>query len=439
MKDKTALWIEGRILRNPFVLFPIFAVLGAAAAAVAWLAFPLYKDLLSDAFWFPVIVMVVMFLLILTSTAVCILAERKIAGFTQDRYGPNRVGFWGLLQPMADGLKFFLKEDITPTNVDRPLFMLAPCITLALSLVGFAIIPWAGDVHFPWMEAGATVRTQVASLNIGILYVLAIGSIAVYGIVLAGYASNNKYSFFGGIRAAAQMISYELPFGLALICLLLATGTLRLEEIVNQQAQSGVWYAFVHPLPFLLILVSSFAEMNRTPFDLAEAEQELVGGFHTEYSSMKFAMFFLGEYVHMITGSAVMVALFLGGWHFWGLPGVENTAWWAMLLKFGVYLAKVALFIVFFMVIRWTIPRFRFDQLMGLCWLSLVPVGLILLVGTGILAAFVTLDPRAGWGWLASLAFNVVTLIIMLWYAARSKTPVTGRQTDLPELEVRPT
>ncbi|MCK4340883.1 MAG: NADH-quinone oxidoreductase subunit NuoH [Phycisphaerae bacterium] len=429
------------ILRNWRVWLAVIVVLPVLAAVVLWLALPLYKDpaanILSNPIWFPIIVAVVMLLSILTSTAVCILAERKLAGFTQDRKGPNRVGFWGLLQPMADGMKFFFKEDIIPHNVDKPLFMLAPCITLTISLIGFAIIPWAGDVHFDWMAAGETVSTQVASLNIGILYILAVGSIGVYGIVLAGYASNNKYSFYGGIRAAAQMISYELPMGLALLCLLLVCGTLRLEEIVNQQAQTGVWYVFVHPLPFLLFLTSVFAEANRMPFDLCEAEQELVGGFHTEYSSMKFAMFFLGEYAHMITGSAIMIALFFGGWHCWGLTSVENTAWWAMLIKLGVYIAKIAIFIWFFMVIRWTIPRFRFDQLMRLCWLALVPVGIVLLIATGVLSA--VMDLQDGWNWLASLAVNVVVLIIMLAYAARSKTSITGRQGNMPDVDVRPT
>lgn len=295
-------------------------------------------------------------------------------------------------------------------------------------MLGFAIIPWAGEVEWPWAP-GVRVSTQVASLNIGILYVLAIGSVGVYGIVLAGYASNNKYSFFGGMRAAAQMISYELPLGLAILCLLLTAGTLRLEEIVGQQARSGIWYVFMHPLPFLLVLVSSFAEANRTPFDLAEAEQELVGGFHTEYSSMKFAMFFLGEYVHLVTASAIMVALFFGGWA--PLPFTswlaDSTAWWAMLIKFGVYLGKVALFIGFFMVIRWTIPRFRFDQLMRLCWLSLVPVGIGLLAAIAILVAL-----GLHREWWATLGVNVLALLIMLWYAGRSKAPITGRQGDLP-------
>lgn len=430
MIDKTVKRVED-LLRNPWVLIGAAIVLAAPVVLVLVWAFPLYKSLLSDPFWFPLIVMAVMLGLILTGTAACILAERKLAGFTQDRRGPNRVGFWGLLQPVADGLKLFLKENIIPHNVDKPIFLLAPTIALFISLIGFAIIPWAGEVQWPWMTEG-TVSTQVASLNIGFLYLLAIGGIGVYAVVLAGYASNNKYSFYGGIRAAAQMISYELPLGLALLVVLLVTGTLRLEEIVDQQARSGLWYVFLHPIAFFLVLISAFAETNRTPFDLAEAEQELVGGFHTEYSAMKFGMFFLGEYAHMITNSALMVALFFGGWHFWGLPNVENTAWWAMLIKLGVYLGKVSLFIWFYMLIRWTIPRFRFDQLMRLAWQSLVPAGIALLAATAVLAAF-----GLHQSFFASLGVNLLVLIILLWAAARSKQP-TGRQGDLPEVEVRP-
>ncbi|MBP7747849.1 MAG: NADH-quinone oxidoreductase subunit NuoH [Phycisphaerae bacterium] len=433
MIDPTVHRIES-LLRNPVVFIGGATVLTVLLAAALVAAFPLYRDLLSDPFWFPIIVMAVILFLILNSTAVCILAERKIASFTQDRRGPNRVGFWGLLQPIADGMKFFFKEDIIPRYVDKPLFLLAPCVSLIVSLIGFAIIPWAGDVRWPWAP-DVTVSTQVARLNVGILYILAVGALGVYGVVLAGYASNNKYSFYGGIRAAAQMISYELPLGLGLVCLLLTTGSLRLEEIVAQQAQGGVWYVFMHPLPFLLILVSSFAETNRAPFDLAEAEQELVGGFHTEYSSMKFAMFFLAEYAHIITGSAVMVALFFGGWAPLPFTGwlADSTAWWAMLIKLGAYLAKVALFIGVFMLVRWTIPRFRFDQLMRLAWQSLVPVGVGLVAALALLAALGL--QRNLW---ACLLVNLLTLAVMLWSAARTRRPVTGRQDDLPDIDVRP-
>ncbi len=357
MIDQNVQRVE-RLLRSPAVFLGAGLVLAVLVAAVLVAAFPLYKPLLESQSSFSVIVLAVMLFLILNATALCILAERKVAAFTQDRRGPNRVGFWGLLQPVADGLKFLLKEDIIPFHVDKVLFLLAPSLSLIVALVGFAIIPWAGNVRWPWLPAPSaadgttdTVSTQVASLNVGFLYLLAVGSLGVYGFVLAGWASNNKYSFYGGIRAAAQMISYELPLGLGLLCVLLATGSLRLEEVVDQQARTGVWNILLQPIAFLLVLVSSFAETNRVPFDLAEAEQELVGGYHTEYSAMKWAMFFLAEYAHMITGSALMIALFFGGWHFWGLPGPDNVAWWAMLLRLAVYLLKIAVFIGFFMLI----------------------------------------------------------------------------------------
>ena len=283
------------------------------------------------------------------------------------------------------------------------------------------------------MDAGETVTTQVASLDIGILYILAVGSLGVYGVVLAGYASNNKYSFYGGVRATAQMLSYEVPLGLGLLVVLLVVGSLRPEVIVNQQAESGVWNVFLHPIACLLVIISAFAENNRAPFDLPEAEQELVGGFHTEYSSMKFAMFFLAEYAHMVTNSALIVAVFFGGWHIWFLPNVDNTAWWAALLKFCVFCGKVGLFIGLYMWVRWTLPRFRFDQLMRLTWKSLVPIGMALVIATGVLVAF-------GWqrNLFVSIGVNVVLLVVGLWLASRSRQPITGRQISLPDIEVRP-
>jgi NADH-quinone oxidoreductase subunit H len=445
--DKTPTIID-RLIRSPAVFLGAMVAAGLAGLAVLVLLWWLWGDairaLLASQLGLSIVVMVVSFGLILSMTAVCILAERKISAFIQDRKGPNRVGFWGIVQPAADGLKFLLKEEFTPTKVDRPIFVLAPCIAFVIAFIGFAIIPWAGEIQWPWMKAG-TVTTQVASLDIGILYVIAIGGLGVYGVVLAGWASNCKYSFYGGMRSAAQIISYEVPLGLALVVILLVAGTLRPEIIVNQQAESGVWNVFLHPIAFLLMATTAFAETNRTPFDLPEAEQELVGGFHTEYSSMKFAMFFLGEYAHMITASAVIVALFFGGWHLWFLPNVENTAWWAALIKFAVYWTKIILFIGFYMVIRWTLPRFRFDQLMRLAWKSMVPLAMGLIGVAGVLAAFgPRLEPGASVGHKLEiigvyLVANVVVLAIALWAAARSKQPVTGRQDNLPEIEVRPT
>jgi len=427
-----------RLIRAPGVLLGVFVVLGVLGAVLAvavWFVFdePI-KRLLASQFGFSVLLSLVLIVLILTVCAACILAERKISAFIQDRKGPNRVGFWGILQPVADGLKFLLKEDITPANVERPIFMLAPVIAFVVAFIGFAIIPWAGEIQWPWAEEGAVVTTQVASLDMGILYLLAVGGLGVYGVVLAGWASNNKYSFYGGMRAAAQMISYEVPLGLALVVILLVAGTLRPELIVNQQAASGVWNIFLHPIAFILVATAAFAETNRTPFDLAECEQELVGGFHTEYSSMKFAMFFLGEYAHMITNSALIVALFLGGWHFWGLPGESNTTWWAALIKFAIYWAKVIAFLGFYMLIRWTLPRFRFDQLMRMAWKGMIPLGMGLVVAAGVLVVF---------DWqrsvVASLIANAIVLAFALVMAARGRQPVTGRQENLPDIEVRPT
>jgi NADH-quinone oxidoreductase subunit H len=441
--DKTATPLD-RALRSPSILLGAFVLIGVLTIAllvVLWLLFAdTFKPVLASQFGFSVVLMVVLVSLILLSTAVCILAERKIAGFIQDRKGPNRAGFWGVLQPVADGLKFFLKEDIIPAQVDRPLYLLAPCIAFGLALLGFAIIPWAGEIHWPWMPAGETVTTQVASLDIGILYILAVGSLGVYGVVLAGYASNNKYSFYGGVRATAQMLSYEVPLGLGLLVVLLVVGSLRPEVIVNQQAETGIWNVFLHPIACLLVIISAFAENNRAPFDLPECEQELVGGFHTEYSSMKFAMFFLAEYAHMVTNSALIVAVFFGGWDlvpFWGVASnagllAESTTWWAALIKFGVFWGKVALFIGLYMWVRWTLPRFRFDQLMRLTWKSLVPVGMALVIVTGVLVAL-------GWqrNFFASIGANVVLLAIGLWLASRSRQPITGRQISLPDIEVR--
>lgn len=402
------------------------------------------QDILSDQFWFALIMIgVSLGAIVGVAAPLCILAERKLSAYIQDRKGPNRVGPWGLLQPVADGVKFILKEDIVPAYVDKPVYILAPGLALMVALLGFAVIPWADVIEWPW---GTTVSTQVASLDIGFLYMLAIASLSVYGVVLAGWSSNNKYAFYGGMRATAQMLSYEVPLGLGLLCVLLVAGNLRLETIVDQQAATGIWYVFVHPVPFLLVLIGAFAETNRTPFDLAEAEQELVGGYHTEYSAMKFAMFFLAEYTHMVINSALMIAVFFGGWA--PLPFTsllaDNHTWWAAVLKFGAYWGKIAAFIGFYMLIRWTIPRFRFDQLMRLAWKGLVPLGLASLLGTAVLIAFGwRIDPGAGLAGnigpaAISFAMNAAIFGAAIWIAKRSNAPVTGRQDNLPEVEVKP-
>jgi NADH-quinone oxidoreductase subunit H len=428
-------------LRKGWVLGLLGLALAVGPVPIVLLAWFVFGDairaFLSSQLLFSVLMMGLSLFIIIHLCAACILAERKLSAFTQDRKGPNRVGYWGVLQPIADGIKFIFKEDITPHNVDKPIFILAPCVAFVVALTTFAVIPWAGEITWPWTIDGqsVTVTTQVASLDIGLLYMLAIGSMSVYGVVLAGWASNNKYSFYGGMRAAAQMLSYEVPLGLGVLALLLTAGSLRPEVMVDQQAQSGMWNIFLHPIAFLLVLTSSLAEANRAPFDLAECEQELIGGYHTEYSSMKFAVFFLAEYSHMIVSAALLTTLFLGGWAPIPFSGwlADNTSWWAALLKFGVFWGKVSLLVLFFMLIRWTLPRFRFDQLMRLAWKAMVPAGLLLVVLTGALAAY---------GVQRNLAYtfgvNMTLLVAMLLFAATAKTPVTGRQENLPVVRVRP-
>ncbi len=438
-----------RFLRSRlFVAILVVALVAPLPAlGLAWMLFrePIQAFLASQ-FWMSILMMGVSLFIIIHLCAACILAERKISAWIQDRMGPNRVGYWGLLQPVADGVKFILKEEYIPRGVDKPLFILAPALAMGLALISFAVVPWAGRIHWPWMPEGQTVTTQVVSLDIGLLLVLAVGSLAVYGVVLAGWASNSKYAFYGGMRASAQMLSYEVPLGLALMVILLLSGTLRPEVIVDQQAQSGIWFVFLHPLAFVLLITTTLAETNRTPFDLAECEQELVAGYHTEYSAMKFGMFFLGEYAHMITGGAILAVLFLGGSDPIPFAGwlADSTHPIAALIKFHVIWVKIILFIVLFMVIRWTIPRFRFDQLMRLGWKNMVPLGLALVVGQAVLSAFgATIDPQAGLPrnlgvmmlyWL----MNGLVLAGALWVGARQRQPVTGRQEGLPEVRVRP-
>lgn len=436
-----------RVLRDWRVLAAAGAVLALAPLPALWWFWEWIRPVLSHQSSFSMVMMGLVLFIIIHLCAAFILAERKLSAFIQDRKGPNRVGFWGLLQPVADGLKFLLKEDVIPRNVDKPVFILAPGLAFTIALVTFAVIPWAGVVTWPWTDAAGnpiTVTTQVASLDIGVLYMLGLGAMSVYGVVLAGWASNNKYAFFGGMRATAQMLSYEIPLGLGILIVLLVAGTLRLESIVDQQAATGVWYVFAHPIAFLLVLIAGFAETNRAPFDLAECEQELIAGYHTEYSAMKFALFFLAEYSHMVVGSALVIALFCGGWHVWFLPGVENTAWWAALIKFGVYWTKILLFIGLYMLVRWTLPRFRFDQLMRLAWQAMIPLGMALVVVQAVATALGwRIHPHAPWA--ANLtnaalmfALNVLVGAAAVWIAARRAAPVTGRQENLPRVAVVP-
>jgi NADH-quinone oxidoreductase subunit H len=444
---------------------------------------------------------IVAHLLVLGTVAYLILLERKVASWVQDRLGPNRVGLgfgvipvvkhwkmWGLGQPLADGLKFILKEDYGAKGVDKVLFTVAPMAMIIVVIISIAVLPMGGirqvtrqfDVvgvaggvttqgireHLPvapkdvvsmepvkdYTDASGTPHQvwdvtyryhfQIADLDIGVLFVLATLSLAVYGVVIGGWASNNKYSFLGGLRATANMISYEIPLGLAVLCIVIMFGTLNLETIVQAQARYWAgwipaWNVFSQPLAFVMFLLCIHAEANRAPFDLAEAEQELVGGYHTEYSSMRFALFFLAEYAGMITTSAVCVALFFGGWDIpWidKLPAIQRvlpdpnnpaitTSLLLCIVRSLVVFVKTLIVIFVFMWVRWSLPRFRFDQLMMLAWRALIPISLGLLVATGVIVYFWT--PMAssehaplridGSTALILLAGNVLVLLLSMW------------------------
>jgi len=321
----------------------------------------------------------VVFAATMLGVLVMIYAERRVSAFMQDRVGPNRVGPKGVLQPIADGIKFLMKEDLVPERVDKPIFILAPAILLIPALMTFAVIPFGSPINL----FGREIALQVADVNVGILYVLALTSISVYGIVLAGWSSNNKYSLLGGLRSSAQLISYELAMGLAVVSIILLAGSLRLNDIITDQQGSFLsWNIFRQPLAFLIFLIAVYAETNRLPFDLSEAEQELVGGYHTEYSSMKFAMFFMAEYANMITAAALTVTLFFGGWD---VPLLDegSLGLFGALLSVLSFILKVAFFLFLFIWVRWTFPRFRYDQLMRLGWKVMLPLALFNIFLTG--------------------------------------------------------
>lgn len=312
--------------------------------------------------------------------------ERKVAAFMQDRRGPNRAGPFGLLQPLADGVKMFMKEEIIPLSANRILFILGPSIAMTTALLTGVVIPWGGTLNI----GGREFSMQIADLNIGILYVFAMVSIGVYGIMLGGWASNNKYALYGSIRAASQMISYELAMGMSIVALIITTGSLSLHDIVQQQ--HDVWNVVRQPLGFLLFLVCAFAETNRAPFDLPECETELVGGYHTEYSSMKLGFYLFAEYINMFISSAVIATLYFGGYNMPFIDQLGLSQNTVTLLGTLFLFLKILFMIFVFMWVRWTLPRFRYDQLMNLGWKGLIPLAIFNILATGVVYYFIELN-----------------------------------------------
>jgi len=326
---------------------------------------------------------IVIFTMILLAAATLVYIERKFSAFIQNRIGPNRAGPKGLLQPFADVLKLFMKEDIVPDAANKNLHRLAPIISLGVTVAVYAVIPLGNSFEL----AGRTIYMGIApNVNIGILFILALTSVGVYGITLAGWSSNNKYSLLGGLRSSAQMISYELSMGLAILGVIMVSGSLNLNDIVVHQS-GWMWNILLQPLGFIIFLVSAFAETNRTPFDLPEAEPELVGGYNTEYTGMKFGMFFLAEYGNMATSSALIATLYLGGWQLPVNPewiGLQEGSVWLALAQLATIIIKILLLSCFFIWVRWTVPRFRYDQLMNLGWKVLLPLALLNVIATGV-------------------------------------------------------
>src|SRR5262245_58319897 len=362
---------------------------------------------------------------LMTAAAYFVLLERRMAAWSQDRIGPNRVGIpltnirlWGLGQPLADGLKFILKEEYTPAHVDRRLYILAPLTILAAALATYAVIPFGSLI--PPLRGDKPIELVVApGIDVGMIYVFALSSVAVYGVILGGWASNNKYSFLGGLRSSAQLIAYELPMGLGILGVVLASGSLNLEKIITAQAQQG-WFAFAQPLGFVVFVVAAFAEAARLPFDLPECEQELIGGYHTEYSGMKLIVYLIAEFLHMITASFLIVILFLGGWHFpilSGTPEAQSINWVTAILRILVLQGKIITVIVFFMWVRWSWPRFRYDQLMNLGWKIMLPLGLVNVVALAVLYELRHQNDRYGQSiaWTAGIIAASWLVFVVSW------------------------
>lgn len=395
----------------------------------------------------PIVKIVVVMFALMTAAAYLVLLERWIAAWVQDRRGPNRVGIpltkirlFGLGQPLADGLKFILKEEYTPAHVDKALYLIAPIVILTAALAIFAVIPFGSvlpPIDAPGLQGRPIELVVAPHVDVGLIYVFAMSSIAVYGVILGGWASNSKYSFLGGLRSSAQLIAYEIPLGLGILGVVLATGSLRLDAIIQHQATTGLWNAFSQPLGLIVFVVASFAEAARLPFDLPECEQELVGGYHTEYSGMKLLLFLIAEFLHMVVAAFLIVILFLGGWHFWGISGVADAAgvisWGHAIARVLILVTKIMFVILLFMLIRWSWPRFRFDQLMSLAWKVMLPLGLLNLVAIAIAS-----EPVVTGGSLSPAAAVAAgwSVLVLGWMATALLAPLSD--DNRPRAAVRP-
>ena len=379
----------------------------------------------SGGVWFlaTLIKMLLIFTIYMVGVMFVIWAERRICGFIQDRLGPNRVGPAGLLQSVADGVKNIMKEETYPGQAYIPLFVLAPVMSFLPALLTWAVIPYGA----PWQSKWGTIDMALAPLPIGFLYILSIASLGVYGIVLAGWASNSKYSLLGGLRSSAQMISYEISMGMSTIPVLILAGNVSLSQIVQQQGGWGIHWNVVNcTIAFIVFMIAAFAETNRVPFDLPEAESELVAGYHAEYSAMKFSMFFIAEYANIMTASALMATLFFGGWDipFTMWDNVAPHTFIKTLVTFAVFWAKILFFVFVFIWVRWTLPRFRYDQLMALGWKFMLPVALgyvVVVAGATLILESAGIHPASWQFALIMLAINLVLVVIMFGFVDRGR------------------
>ena len=380
-------------------------------------------------FLFTIVKMLIIFTVYMIGVALLTLAERKISAWIQDRHGPNRVGK-GWLQPAADGLKNFMKEETMPAGVNKPLFVLAPILSFIPALTAWCVIPFGAPMPTRW----GRIDLVVADLPVGFLFILAITSLGVYGIVLAGWSSNNKYALLGGLRSSAQMVSYEISMGMSTIPVLLLAGNVSLNSIINQQAWGG-WNVINLTVAFFIFMVAAFAETNRLPFDLPEAESELIAGYHTEYSAMKFSLFFIAEYAGMVTASALMATLFFGGWDvpFTAHDNIGPYSVWLSLLSIGIFLAKILFFLFLFMWVRWTLPRFRYDQLMSLGWKFMLPLALvyIVLIAAVMLGLSASGIPEGALHTAIYGSVNIVVVIVLFAILDRGRiiSPAYGRMS----------